>query len=160
MNEFAARIEWDFPLRRKEKEKMEFRTWLVHTFKELGYTPKLESGESALAAGGGVTNVVVGDIDKAKIVLAAHYDTGVRELLPPLICPTRPLTFLLYQALYPLLLVAGSFLLSFAVTFPLFDVIGRISTVIALFSHVDWKPIPHDCAAGIDEMQTAKTAIS
>ena len=48
----------------------------------------------------------------------------------------------------------------FAVTFPLFDVIGRISTVIALFSHVDWKPIPHDCAAGIDEMQTAKTAIS
>lgn len=48
----------------------------------------------------------------------------------------------------------------FAVTFPLFDVIGRISTVIALFSHVDWKPIPHDCAAGIDEMQTAKTAVS
>ena len=47
-----------------------------------------------------------------------------------------------------------------ALTFPLFDVIGRISTVIALFSHVDWKPIPHDCAAGIDEMQTAKTAIS
>ena len=39
-------------------------------------------------------------------------------------------------------------------------VFGRISTVIALFSHVDWKPIPHDCAAGIDEMQTAKTAIS
>ena len=31
MNEFAARIERDFPLRRKEKEKMEFRTWLVHT---------------------------------------------------------------------------------------------------------------------------------
>ena len=119
MNEFAARIERDFPLRRKEKEKMEFRTWLVHTLKELGYTPKLESGESALAAGGSVTNVVVGDIDKAKIVLAAHYDTGVREILPPLICPTRPLTFLLYQALFPLLLVAGSFLLSLAVTFPL-----------------------------------------
>ena len=119
MNEFAARIERDFPLRRREKEKMEFRTWLVHTFKELGYAPRLESGESALAAGGSVTNVVVGDIDKAKIVLAAHYDTGVREILPPLICPTRPLTFLLYQALFPLLLVAGSFLLSLAVTFPL-----------------------------------------
>ena len=44
----------------------------------------------------------------------------------------------------------------FAVTFPLFDVIGRISTVIALFSHVDWKPIPHDCAAGIDEMRQQK----
>ena len=59
MNEFAARIERDFPLRHKEKEKMEFRTWLVHTFKELGYTPKLESGESALSVGGSVTNVHV-----------------------------------------------------------------------------------------------------
>ncbi len=119
MNEFAARIERDFSVRRKEKQKTEFRTWLVHTFKELGYMPKLESGESALAAGGSVTNVVVGDIDKAKVILAAHYDTGVREILPPLICPTRPFTFLLYQALFPLLLIAGSFLIAFAVTFPL-----------------------------------------
>ena len=119
MNEFAARIERDFSVRRKEKQKLEFRTWLVHTLKELGYTPKLESGESALSVGGSVTNVVVGDIEKAKIVLAAHYDTGVRELLPPLICPTRPLTFLLYQMLFPLLVLAGSFLVSLAVTFPL-----------------------------------------
>ena len=80
MNEFAARIERDFPLRRKEKEKMEFRTWLVHTFKELGYTPKLESGESVLAAGGSMTNVVVGDIDKAKIVLAAHLPDAAADV--------------------------------------------------------------------------------
>ena len=76
MNEFAERIERDFPVRRKEKEKVDFRTWLVYTLKELGYSPKLESGTSALSAGGNVTNVVVGDIEKAKIVLAAHYDTA------------------------------------------------------------------------------------
>ena len=70
MNEFAERIERDFPVRRKEKEKVDFRTWLVYTLKELGYSPKLESGTSALSAGGNVTNVVVGDIEKAKIVLA------------------------------------------------------------------------------------------
>lgn len=81
MNEFAERIERDFPVRRKEKEKVDFRTWLVYTLKELGYSPKLESGTSALSAGGNVTNVVVGDIEKAKIVLAAHYDTAVREVL-------------------------------------------------------------------------------
>ncbi len=84
-------------MRRKEKEKVDFRTWLVYTLKELGYSPKLESGTSALSAGGNVTNVVVGDIEKAKIVLAAHYDTGVREVLPPLICPTRPATYMLYE---------------------------------------------------------------
>ena len=65
MNEFAERIERDFPVRRKEKEKVDFRTWLVYTLKELGYSPKLESGTSALSAGGNVTNVVVGDIEKA-----------------------------------------------------------------------------------------------
>ena len=43
MNEFAERIERDFPVRRKEKEKVDFRTWLVYTLKELGYSPKLES---------------------------------------------------------------------------------------------------------------------
>ena len=119
MNEFAERIERDFPVRRKEKEKVDFRTWLVYTLKELGYSPKLESGTSALSAGGNVTNVVVGDIEKAKIVLAAHYDTGVREVLPPLICPTRPATYMLYEALIPLLALAVSFLISFGVTFAL-----------------------------------------
>ena len=119
MNEFAERIERDFPVRRKEKEKVDFRTWLVYTLKELGYSPKLESGTSALSAGGNVTNVVVGDIEKAKIVLAAHYDTGVREVLPPLICPTRPATYMLYEALMPLLALAVSFLISFGVTFAL-----------------------------------------
>ena len=95
MNEFAERIERDYPVRHKEKEKVNFRTWLVHTLKELGYSPRLEGGASALTMGGNMTNVVVGDIERAKIVLAAHYDTGVREILPPLLCPTRPATFLL-----------------------------------------------------------------
>ena len=34
MNEFAERIERDFPVRRKEKEKVDFRTWLVYTLKD------------------------------------------------------------------------------------------------------------------------------
>lgn len=119
MNEFAARIERSFAVRRKEKEKMDFRTWLVHTLKELGYTPRLESGGESLMMGGSMTNVVVGDLEHAKIVLAAHYDTGVRDVLPPLICPTRPVTFLLYQALTPILTLVGSFLIALAVSFPL-----------------------------------------
>ena len=56
---------------------------------------------------------------RQKIVLAAHYDTGVREVLPPLICPTRPATYMLYEALMPLLALAVSFLISFGVTFAL-----------------------------------------
>ena len=118
MNEFAARIERDFPVRRKEKQKTEFRAWLVHTLRELGYSPRLEGGEYALTLGGNMTNVVVGDIEKAKLVLAAHYDTAARDPLPPMLSPTRPVSFLLYQALTPLLALLGSFVLSLALTFP------------------------------------------
>lgn len=38
--------------------------------------------------------------------------------------------------------------------FPMFDVIGRISMVYALFMRVDWKPIPHSYAVAIEQMET------
>lgn len=41
----------------------------------------------------------------------------------------------------------------FCLMFPLFDVIGRISMVNALFMKVEWKPIPHEYAATIDDMR-------
>lgn len=42
--------------------------------------------------------------------------------------------------------------LFYCLTFPAFDIIGRISMLIALFTKVEWKPIPHHYAASIDEM--------
>ena len=119
MNRFADRMAREFPVRRKPTEKEKFRLWLVGTLREQGYQPKLQHRETALRLGGDVTNVVVGDPDKAKLILVAHYDTGVRTLLPPFYMPTRPLTAFLYLALTPALVLLGSFVLSFALTFPL-----------------------------------------
>lgn len=121
MNDFAARIMREFPVRRKTKEKERFRTWLVWELKQMGYDAFLQHDTSALSLSGitGNTNVVAGDPEKAKVFFTAHYDTGVRELFPPLICPTRPLTYVLYQVLSPVALLVGSFLLSFAVSFPM-----------------------------------------
>ena len=118
MSDFASRIERDYPVRRKAQEKERFRIWLVATLREMGYPVALQSSESALQSGGRVTNVVVGDPERAKLILTAHYDTPLRELLPPLICPTRPVTYVLYQALTPVLALAVSFLAAFALTFP------------------------------------------
>ncbi len=41
----------------------------------------------------------------------------------------------------------------FIFMFPFFDVIGRIAMMIALFSHVEWKPIPHDEDIRLSDMQ-------
>ena len=40
----------------------------------------------------------------------------------------------------------------YSLTFPLFDLFGRLAMVIALFSHVEWKEIPHKMSFNIEEM--------
>ncbi len=40
----------------------------------------------------------------------------------------------------------------YCITFPIFDQIGKISMVIALFTKVEWKPIPHNASISIDEI--------
>lgn len=47
----------------------------------------------------------------------------------------------------------------FTLTFPLFDIIGRISTFIAAFTKVEWKPIPHNSAVTIDELQSEEALV-
>lgn len=40
--------------------------------------------------------------------------------------------------------------------FPVFDIIGRLSMLIALFTKVEWKPIPHNASVKIDEISMCK----
>lgn len=117
MSRFADRILREFPVRRTPQEKERFRLFLMGALRELGYDPKLQTREASLRRGGQVTNVVVGDLETAKLILVAHYDTGVRTLLPPLIMPTRPLTGFLYLALTPVCALLGNLLISFGIPF-------------------------------------------
>lgn len=52
-------------------------------------------------------NLIVGDIDSAKIILSAHYDTCAQLLLPNFITPKSPLLSILYSVLLvaPLVLI-------------------------------------------------------
>ncbi len=44
----------------------------------------------------------------------------------------------------------------YCLTFPLFGIIGTIATVIALFTKVEWKTIPHNKSVTIEELETVK----
>ena len=44
----------------------------------------------------------------------------------------------------------------FCLTFPIFDLIGKISMIIALFTKVEWKPIPHNASVSISEYNKMK----
>lgn len=41
----------------------------------------------------------------------------------------------------------------FCLTFPIFDLIGKLATVIALFGKVEWKPIPHKVGVSVDRIK-------
>ena len=41
----------------------------------------------------------------------------------------------------------------YCLTFPIFDQIGKISMVIALFTKVEWKPIPHNASVNISDIE-------
>ncbi|MBQ9721666.1 MAG: glycosyltransferase family 2 protein, partial [Oscillospiraceae bacterium] len=41
----------------------------------------------------------------------------------------------------------------YILTFPMFDLIGKLALVIALLIPVDWKPIPHHANVSIDELE-------
>lgn len=46
----------------------------------------------------------------------------------------------------------------YCLTFPIFDIIGRLSMLIAMLKKVEWKPIPHDHAVTIDDLDGTPTA--
>ena len=112
MDQYAQRIARDYPVRRKAQEKENMRAYLMGQLREMGYDAKLNDCGRAM-------NVIAGDPERAKIFYAAHYDTPLHEPLPALICPTRPMTYMLYQALTPILTLVLAFVVSVGVTFVL-----------------------------------------
>lgn len=44
----------------------------------------------------------------------------------------------------------------FCLTFPIFDLIGKLAVCIALFTKVEWKPIPHNSAININDITEQK----
>lgn len=122
MQQFAQQILSRYPVRRKAQEKEHMRHYLTGTCRALGYEAKLINRRRAF-------NLVVGDVEKAKVVFTARYATALREPLAQFIAPTRPLTYFLYQALTPVAVLLLSFIISFALTFA----INRPTLTLPLF---------------------------
>ncbi len=109
-----------FMVRKSKTEKSAFIDWVKDELKDSGYEVNVEKGSF------GVRNIVIGDIEKAKVVYTAHYDTCAVMPVPNFITPTNFFIYLLYQ----LLLVLVIFLVSFGVAFGLALVIPVLENFI------------------------------
>lgn len=92
MTEQSNKIMAGMQVRKSKKQKEAFRSWLCGELETAGYAPTVETGFAA-------RNVVVGDPDKAKVLLTAHYDTQPVLPVPNFITPRNPFFFVLYQVL-------------------------------------------------------------
>lgn len=66
-------------------------------------------------------NIIIGDIESAKVVLTAHYDTCARLPFPNFITPKNPLLSIGYSLLLVLPIVAVAFLFSWLLSFITLD---------------------------------------
>ncbi len=96
-----------YQIRKSKKQKTAFLDYAKAYAESLGYSAKIEKGAF------GVRNLVVGDVDSAKVVYGAHYDTCSVLPFPNFITPK---SFGLYM-LYQLALVAVIFAVAFGIGF-------------------------------------------
>jgi len=87
-----------FPVRKTKKQKQAFREAVQAYAGSLGYEARVEKGSF------GVRNVVIGDPQKAKYLVTAHYDTCAWLPFPNLITPCSFWLFLGWQLLLVVLL--------------------------------------------------------
>ena len=94
-----------FPIRKSKEQKQLFRDAIQTYTAQIGYPCKIEKGTR------GTSNVVIGDPEKAKYLITAHYDTPASIGLPNIITPLNFAFYLFWQ----MLIVAVLFALALAV---------------------------------------------
>ena len=112
MTEQSNKIMAGMQVRKSKKQKSDFRAWLCGELETAGYAPRVEKGFAA-------RNIVVGDPDKARVLLTAHYDTQAVLPIPNFITPRNLFFYLLYQIV---------------IVLPLFIVIGVVEGVLISFA--------------------------
>lgn len=90
MNETSRRILDHFQVRKTKKQKEEFRKYIIHELNQYGYFPSIQHK-------GINNNIIIGNIEKAKIFCTAHYDTQAVLPFPNLIVPNNLFGLILSQ---------------------------------------------------------------
>ena len=99
----------EFPVRKGKKQKKAFRDAVSDWLSRNGYQCREEAGSL------GARNLVIGDPERAKFLITAHYDTCAGMLVPNLITPCNVVLFVLYQLVVTAVILLPAVLLGIAV---------------------------------------------
>ena len=93
----------NYEVRKSKKQKTAFISAVTAYIQKLRYTVRVEHGKR------GARNIVVGNPEKAKYLVTAHYDTPASIGLPNLITPNNPMTYILIRLFLVGVLLAITF---------------------------------------------------
>lgn len=91
-----------FPIRKTNKQKTAFIAAVTEYASKQHYAVNVESSKR------GARNIVIGDPQKARYLVTAHYDTPASIGLPNVITPNNPVSYILIQFLLVAILLAVS----------------------------------------------------
>lgn len=95
-----------YQIRKTEKQKAEFIEWVCAYAQEREIAVSIEESGKYIRS----RNIVFGDVDKARVILTAHYDTCARMLLPNFSTPGNIPMFVMEQTLLTLLIGLGGWM--------------------------------------------------
>ncbi len=107
MTETTIEIFEKYEVRKTKKQKTAFIEYVKQLLEDYGYNFNIEKGSF------GARNIVIGDVENAKVLYTAHYDTCARLPFPNFITPKNFLIYLLYQFLIVGIFFIVAFLIGF-----------------------------------------------
>ncbi len=100
-----------YQVRKTKKQKSKFIEFVKEQSEKFGYECRIEKGSF------GARNIVVGDVDKAKVIYTAHYDTCARLPFPNFITPKNVGIYILFNVVLVLGIMFCMGLLGFILGF-------------------------------------------
>ena len=150
----------NYPVRKSKKQKQAFRADVTQWLQNLGYPVCEEEGSFHSC------NLVIGDPQRARYLVTAHYDTCARLPFPNLITPCNFWTFLLYQIFIFLMLMlpalavgglVGYLLHSFDIGYFLFVVLLWADIVLMLIGPANSSNVNDNTSGVVTLLEIARS---
>jgi hypothetical protein len=110
MNEYSKEILWRYLVRKSWRQKTSFINRTKEVLEEQGYPVVIEQGGMARSR-----NIVVGDVNQAKVIYTAHYDTCPVMPLPNFVTPKNILFYIFYQLMLTALILGTGYIAGYLV---------------------------------------------
>lgn len=102
-------INTKYPIRRTKEEKEKFRNYVIEEVNKGNYKANVEINDNH-------NNVIIGDINNAKVIFTAHYDTPATSIIPNLMLPRNVFIGMVYQLGIPILLSILSLVVAYLIS--------------------------------------------